>query len=124
MVLEDLEVYWKAWVRLEAQGHPFSWLTGSKEEEEEEQGGYQDEEQEDQENDQEGIHSTANQQPTHPTPEFDIDSDIPLPCQCDTPDARTLCLQQLVPNFGSTGKTFHTVVGVVNDLEVSSLSNI
>ena len=123
MLLENLEAYWKVWVLQEAQGHPFSFLTGSEEEEQEGQGGSQDEEQGDQENEQEDQEneqedSAENQPPIPPTPEFNIDNGIPLPCQCDTPDLRTFCLQQLVPKFGATGKTFHVVVGLVNDLLV------
>jgi len=120
MNLKDIEVYWKAWVQKEAKGDPFSFLSGEGDGEEEQDGKEQEEEEEEEE-----LHPTISKSsirpPTPPTPDFNIDNGIPLPCQCDTPALRTICLQQLAPKWGDTGKTFQTLISQVDALEVSSV---
>ena len=64
--------------------------------EEEEEGEQQQGGEEDQEDQEDGVFS---EKPAiSPTPAFDIDYGIPLPCDCKTPSACTKCLQQLVLN--------------------------
>ena len=67
------------------------------EEEEEEEGEQQQGGEEDQEDQEDG--GVFSEKPAiSPTPAFDIDYGIPLPCDCKTPSACTKCLQQLVLN--------------------------
>ena len=115
--LEDVKLYWKAWVSLEAKGYPFSFLSGEEEEEQE-----QEQEQEEQE-----THSKVKKPPTKqltPPQDFDCDDGIPLPYQCDTSASCTICLLWLVSKSGNSGKTFHTLVRQVDALEVSFVSII
>ena len=49
---------------------------------------------------------------------FEIDKNIPLPCDSKTPLERTKCLEKLAPAWGS-GKLFHSLVKLVDNLEVS-----
>ena len=123
MRLKELKLYWEAWVLEEAKGIPFSFLDNTEAEGENQgkQGDGQSEEEQEQEEDNQETHSTINKLPTPPTPASGIDHGIPLPSQCDTPAMHTSCLQQLVPKWGNTGKTFHTLVQLVDDLEVSSV---
>ena len=111
--LEDVKLYWKAWVSLEAKGYPFSFLSGEEEEE--------------QEQEQEETHSKVKKPPTKqltPPQDFDCDDGIPLPYQCDTSASHTICLLWLVSESGNSGKTFHTLVRQVDALEVSFVSII
>ena len=111
--LEDVKLYWKAWVSLEAKGYPFSFLSGEEEEE--------------QEQEQEETHSKVKKPPTKqltPPQDFDCDDGIPLPYQCDTSASRTICLLRLVSESDNSGKTFHTLVRQVDTLEVSFVSII
>jgi hypothetical protein len=62
--------------------------------------------------------------PVPPIPDFAIDKDILLPCQCDSPAMRTICLRQLISKGNDSGKTFHELVELVDTLEVSSMSVI
>ena len=120
--LEDVKLYWKAWVSLEAKGYPFSFLSGEEQEEQEEQEQEQEQEQEEQE-----THSKVKKPPTKqltPPQDFDCDDGIPLPYQCDTSASRTICLLRLVSESGNSGKTFHTLVRQVDTLEVSFVSII
>ena len=115
--LEDVKLYWKAWVSLEAKGYPFSFLSGEEEEEQE-----QEQEQEEQE-----THSKVKKPPTKqltPPQDFDCDDGIPLPYQCDTSASHTICLLRLVSESDNSGKTFHTLVRQVDTLEVSFVSII
>ena len=114
--LEDVKLYWKAWVSLEAKGYPFSFLSGEEEEEQEQE---QEQEQE--------THSKVKKPPTKqltPPQDFDCDDGIPLPYQCDTSASRTICLLRLVSESDNSGKTFHTLVRQVDALEVSFVSII
>ena len=120
--LEDVKLYWKAWVSLEAKGYPFSFLSGEEQEEQEEQEQEQEQEQEEQE-----THSKVKKPPTKqltPPQDFDCDDGIPLPYQCDTSASHTICLLRLVSESGNSGKTFHTLVRQVDTLEVSFVSII
>ena len=108
--LEDVKLYWKAWVSLEAKGYPFSFLSGEEEEEQEQE-----------------THSKVKKPPTKqltPPQDFDCDDGIPLPYQCDTSASRTICLLRLVSESDNSGKTFHTLVRQVDTLEVSFVSII
>ena len=138
MTLEGIKAYWQLWVSKGTKGDPFSLLSGKEKEGEQEQedseenkneGGDEGENQvqdqdQDQEEEEEETHSRTKKAPTRPpispTPECDLDIGIPLPYQCDTPAMRTTCLQQLAPKWGSAGKEFNLVVGLVDALEVSS----
>jgi hypothetical protein len=116
MNLEDVKGYWEFWVSKETEGDPFSFLSGKEGEEADVEG-----------KDKEIPHPTNKSlimSPSPSTPEADIDSGIPLPCECDTPAMRTTCLQQLVPKSGSAGKSFHALVDLVDALKVSSVSII
>ena len=113
--LEDVKLYWKAWVSLEAKGYPFSFLSGEEEEE-------QEQEQEQEQEEEEETHSKVKKPPTKqltPPQDFDCDDGIPLPYQCDTSASRTICLLRLVSESGNSGKTFHTLIRQVDALEVS-----
>ena len=129
MKLDGLKAYWEAWVSEEAKGYPFSFLSGKEEEEEEEEeeeGKGQDQNQvenedEDQNQDQEEPYPTINKPSTPSSPTPSINHGIPLPCQCDTPTACTICLQQLAPKDSNTGQAFHTLVKLVDSLMVSFL---
>jgi hypothetical protein len=136
MGLKDLEVYWKHWALEEGKGRPFAFHTdkgkgrereedGEEEDEEEEEGGSGGEEghdnhgkdgQMDEEDEEERITAA----PTPPSAAFAIDQGISLPCQCDSPAARTICLLQLALEQESTGKTFSSLVQKIDALEVSS----
>ena len=135
MHLKDLEAYWKDWVLKESEGDPFCFLSskgkekekekrreGEKKTDEQDEDEQDEENKEDEEDEKENI-PVARDPTTPPTPSFKIDDDIPLPCQCATPAARTLCLQQLVPEKGDSGKTFHSLVKLIDALEVSAYSN-
>ena len=124
---DHVEAYWKDWVLKESDGDPFSFridkgkgrekkVVEEEEEEEEIQEDQKDQVDEDQE-DQEKRPLAAEKPAIPPTPAFDIDNGIPLPCQCKTPLSRTHLLQLLVQKWGS-GKAFHTLVKLVDDLEV------
>ena len=122
--LEDVKLYWKAWVSLEAKGYPFSFLSGEEEEEQEQE---QEQEQEEEQEEEEETHSKVKKPPTKqltPPQDFDCDDGIPLPYQCDTSASRTICLLRLVSESGNSGKTFHTLVRQVDALEVSFVSII
>lgn len=82
-----------------------------------------DEDEEDEEKVDESAHPGPQRSPIPPAP-LDIDHGICLPCECDTPAARTVCLQQLVPKGGDGdgARAFHKLVKLVNTLEVSSVS--
>ena len=120
--LEDVKLYWKAWVSLEDKGSPFSFLSGEEEEEQE-----QEQEQEQEEQEEQETHSKVKKPPTKqltPPQDFDCDDGIPLPYQCDTSASHTICLLRLVSESGNSGKTFHTLVRQVDALEVSFVSII
>ena len=135
MKLDDLKAYWEAWVSEEAKGHPFSFLSGKEKDEDEEdededegkgKGKGQDQNQvgsedEDQNQDQEEPHSTINKPSTPSSSALKINYGIPLPCQCDTPTERTICLQGLAPKDSDTGQAFHALVKLVDSLKVSFL---
>ena len=72
---------------------------------------------EDEEGEEKGV-PAAKEQAVPPAFSFDVDSGIPLPCNCKTPLSRTNCLQQLTPKWGN-GKVFKVLVEQVNNLEVS-----
>ena len=96
--------------------------TDDQDEDEQDEGEQDKENKEDEEDEKENI-PVARDPTTPPTPSFKIDDVIPLPCQCATPAAHTLCLQQLVPEKGDSGKTFHSLVKLIDALEVSAYSN-
>ena len=127
MGVEDIKLYWQAWGRKQTNGDSFSFLSDRKGKQREQQE-QEEEEQEEQEEQEEGKGQDGDEEDTHTIinkslpsliPESDIDSGIPLPCECDTSTMRTTCLQQLAPKSGSLKKTFHKLIGLVDALEVS-----
>ena len=79
ILLEDVKLYWKAWVSLEAKGYPFSFLSGEEEEEQEQE---QEQEEEEEEEEEEETHSKVKKPPTKqltPPQDFDCDDGIPPP---------------------------------------------
>ena len=132
MKLKHIKAYWNAWVLKEAEGDPFSFISGRDDggdsedgSQGQEQEGQEPDQEEDQEEDQELDQEetfTANKSPIPSTSsDIDIDSGIPLPSQSTTPALRTMCLQHLVPRWGSTGKTFHALIELVDALKVGSV---
>lgn len=121
--MDDIKAYWGAWAVKQTKGDPFSFL-GHRERVEQEEQGQEEEEQEGEgekgrDGDEEDTHPMINKSHPPPVPELDIDSGIPLPCECDTPAMCTTCLQQLAPKWGSFRKTFYDLVVQVDALEVS-----
>jgi len=133
---DSIEAYWKDWVSRDEDGVPFSFLSidgsdGGGGDGNEGGNGNEDDEG-DKGDDGRDLFSflsnsstdedhTGKKIPTPPTPECPIDHGIPLPCQCATHALRTICLEKLTPRFGITGKTFLTLVKLVDTLEVSSI---
>jgi hypothetical protein len=113
--LEDVKLYWNHWVLKEAAGDPFCFLTGGEGEEEEEE----EEEEEAHPTTKKAPTKPSTRPPTSPTPGFEIDSNIPIPSQCDTPAARTICLKRLAPRGTDAGKSFLTIVKQVDAFKVS-----
>jgi len=116
MSVDDIKAYWGAWAK-QSGGFPFSFLhigeRKDQDQEDQEEGGSKG-----QDGDEEDAHlMTKNKSYPSPIP-GDIDIGIPLPCECDTPTVRTTCLQQLAPKWGSSMKSFHNLVGLVDELEV------
>jgi hypothetical protein len=143
MTLNEVRAYWKHWVLKSSKGYQFSFLTrgdakrgkGKEDEEEESDEGSQEnedeeeeeerkegDEDEDEDEDEDRGNTLATQRPpSPPTPDFNIDEGIPLPCQCDTPAVRTSCLQKLAPKWDASGKIYHNLVKLVDTMEVSSI---
>ena len=121
MTREEVEEYWEAWATMEAKGDPLSFVNdkgkgreqakkGQEDEEEDEEQQQGDEEQQGQEEDE--VEKNC------PSPTCEIDRGITLPCQCNTPAMRTLCLQLSAPPFGGSLVLFLALVGLVDGLEV------
>ena len=62
--------------------------------------------------------------PVPPTPDFNIDGGIPLPCQCETPAIKTFCLQHLASGLSDSGKVFSALIELVDALEVSPVLTV
>lgn len=109
MSLKDLTAYWDHWASKDKKGDPFSFsLDGNSDKAS-----------------SNAVDEDVAEEPTAVTPDHhSVDDDIPFPFLCKTPSTRTDCLQKLVPNRGEINKTFHTLVEMVDTLEVSSMSNI
>lgn len=106
MSLQDITAYWNHWVSKDQKGDPFSF-------------GFDGD---DDNNSDGGVGQGAAEKPPSVSSNHSIE-DIPFPYLCNTPYTRTNCLQKLVLNKGETGQRFHTLVRVVDALEVSP-SNI
>jgi len=131
MSVDDLKVYWMSWAKKQTQGDPFSFLSdreGRQEQEQEQEQEEQEEQEKEQEeagrkgqdgDEEDTLSITMNK--SHPSliPGSGIDGGISLPCECDTPAARTACLQQLAPEWGGFKTAFHSLIGLVDQLEVS-----
>ena len=128
MTREEVEEYWEAWATMEGEGNPLYFINhkgkgreqadkgqeDEEEDEEEQEGGKKQQGQE--EDEVEKNYSPASKAP--PSPIFEIDRGISLPCQCNTPAMRTTCLQLLAPPFGASVVIFLAIVDLVDALEV------
>ena len=106
---DHVELYWRVWVLKEEDGDSFNFLKyvpkdKGKARMEEEQSGEEQEQEIGREQDE---------------VDFPIHQGIPLPYESKTSVERTKCPEKLVPTWGS-GKLFHTLVKLVDNLEVSS----
>ena len=131
---EEVETYWQAWATMEAKGKPFSFFSwkgkGREQDDDQEQeddemggdgGGGENEKGDEEEGGEEEAQSAANKIHHSPTLGFKIDKNIPLPCECKTPDKRTACLKLLGPGWGSAVVVFLAIVKLVDALEVGPM---
>lgn len=124
MSLKNIKFYWKAWALKQDEGDPFSFLEpGEEDKDDGDQDQYQREDDDEEEEEEQTHNQSSTRPPIPPTLDFSTDRGIPLPCECDSPAARTVCLQQLTQKWGN-GKGFNILVGLVDALEVSSILTI
>jgi hypothetical protein len=95
MTVDEVKAYWKHW----APKEQFYFLDGST-------------------TFDEGTDDNPTTEKPPSSPYFAIDENIPLPCECYNPSAKTNLLQTIAPMNGP-GKTFVNLVKVVDTLEVS-----
>ena len=140
MSLKDVTAYWKHWVLQDKKGDPFSFSLddnsdqgaggsgkgdgGSGKDDGGSDKGDGDSDKSDGNGDKEDgdkidIDKYAEKLTVFSLDLYAIDDGIPLPLLCNTPSARTHCLQKLVSNRSQTNKTFHELVEIVDTIEVS-----
>ena len=113
MTLTNITSYWNHWVSKQKKGDPFFFLSVDDDSDRSGIGGISDKEDED-----------IPEDLPIPSPDYhNIDEHVLYPFKC-TPSKYTSCLQKLVPKGGETNNTFHELVKIVDDLEVSSRLNI
>ena len=93
--MDEVKAYWKHWASMEQ----FYFLGGS-------------------DTSRKGTEDNSTAEKPPPSPSFAIDDNIPLPCECYSPSAKTNLLQTIAPKNGP-GKTFVNLVKLVDTLEVS-----
>ena len=96
---------------------------GDEEKEDEDKEGEGDEEKEDEEQNKEGEEQQngAEQPPIPTAPVLEIDSAIPLPCQCDTSPDKIACLNLLTVGWDDDGIAFKDLINKVDTLVVRYL---